>query len=169
MSSDRIDISSQLRDLQRTKKITVAEMAQTAGVSKSTMEKYLAGPSSPGAVPIAKLCAEYGLSADWMITGRKPAIFRMSSSAFFTQLVGLMDLLKRCEELGQQFSSLSLGSKEWTSFVTNTATEQAFEAAVQLERNFECEVAKLYTHGEATGGPMPIYPGDEKPSKQSKA
>lgn len=68
-TSDLIDLSDRLRQVMRECGMTVAELAEAAGVSKSAMEKYLAGPSSPRAQVIARLCLKTGVTADWLLLG----------------------------------------------------------------------------------------------------
>ena len=51
-----VDISERLRELMLQRKLTVAELANKVGVSKSAIEKYLAGPSSPRAATIVAIC-----------------------------------------------------------------------------------------------------------------
>lgn len=65
-----LDISERLRLMMRERKLTVAGMAQAAGVSKSAMEKYLAGPpgpSSPRATAVASVCQELSASANLLL------------------------------------------------------------------------------------------------------
>lgn len=44
--------------------------AKRARVAPSTLTKYLAGMSEPGAFKAARLAAELGVSLDWLLTGR---------------------------------------------------------------------------------------------------
>ena len=44
--------------------------AKRAQVAPSTLTKYLAGTSEPGAFKAARLAAELGVSLDWLLTGR---------------------------------------------------------------------------------------------------
>jgi transcriptional regulator with XRE-family HTH domain len=67
---DRIDISPQMRELMRLHDLTLATMAAEIGVSKSAVEKYLAGPSSPRAVTVANICERFDESADWVLFGK---------------------------------------------------------------------------------------------------
>lgn len=62
-----VDISERLREILNAKRLTVAELASRVGVSKSAMEKYLAGPSSPRAGTIIAICNEFGVTADWLL------------------------------------------------------------------------------------------------------
>ena len=50
---ETLDLSERLRTVMAQYKLSVSELAEHAGVSKSAMEKYLAGPSSPRATAIA--------------------------------------------------------------------------------------------------------------------
>ena len=51
-------------------KMSVSELATIAGVSKSAMEKYLAGPSSPRAVALVNISNALKVSLDWLIAGQ---------------------------------------------------------------------------------------------------
>lgn len=66
-----LDISHRLRELMLAKSINVSEIAVLAGVSKSAMEKYLAGPSSPRAIAIVNICNRLAVSCDWLLTGKE--------------------------------------------------------------------------------------------------
>jgi len=65
--TENLDISERLRFLMSQHKLTVAELASRAGVSKSAMEKYLAGPSSPRATTVVTICKQFGVTSDWLL------------------------------------------------------------------------------------------------------
>lgn len=65
-----IDVSVRLRELMREHKLSVSQIASIAGVSKSAMEKYLAGPSSPRATAMVAICEQLDTSADWLLLGK---------------------------------------------------------------------------------------------------
>lgn len=65
-----LDISVRLRALMREHGLTVSKLSEIAGVSKSAMEKYLAGPSSPRATAVASICKQLETSADWLLFGK---------------------------------------------------------------------------------------------------
>lgn len=67
---EALDLSERLRFLMVSYKLSVSEMADAAGVSKSAMEKYLAGPSSPRATSIVALCVNLGINAEWLLFGQ---------------------------------------------------------------------------------------------------
>ena len=88
--ADLLDLSDRLRRLMNDCDMTVSELAEAAGVSKSAMEKYLAGPSSPRAQVIARLCERTGVTADWLLLGFHdpyPAFIRSQTMAATTALL----------------------------------------------------------------------------------
>lgn len=130
MSSEQVvfrdlDISEQLRVVMAMENLTVAEMAAAAGVSKSAMEKYLAGPSSPRAAALASLCANLGLSMEWLLFGYsendRTRVRDLSVRAFFQ----IMHDLKGLGPLSEKFNSLELGTREFNQFALSTAADRA--------------------------------------------
>lgn len=131
-----IDISERLRSLMREHKLTVSEIAKIAGISKSAMEKYLAGPSSPRATAIVSICRELRASADWLLLG-KPDGQESTRRAVHTVLYQLVmkqrgktvepfithdteelrladHLTKETLKLIQYYKELDEGSAEWS-------------------------------------------------------
>jgi transcriptional regulator with XRE-family HTH domain len=85
-----VDISDRLRAIQNHHRLTVAELASRIGVSKSAMEKYLAGPSSPRAGTIVAICEQFGVTADWLLfsgISEEPYAFRRIVSDVIESLV----------------------------------------------------------------------------------
>lgn len=121
-----LDLSGRLRMLMASQKLTVAEMSQRAGVSKSAMEKYLAGPSSPRATAIASLCASLKVSADWLLFGVDDDLWRVQNSSLAV-IFALLEDLKRSGPLSDTFQALELGSHEWRNFTRELAFERAAE------------------------------------------
>lgn len=127
-----LDISVRLRMLMASEKLTVAELAAMAGVSKSAMEKYLSGPSSPRATALASLAANLGLSLEWLLFGYsendRVRIRNLSMSAMFQ----LLHDLKSPGEIRATFNALEVGSKEFNSFAIDLATDRAEELGERL-------------------------------------
>lgn len=123
---ETLDLSDRLRLLMASHKLTVGEMAEKAGVSKSAMEKYLAGPSSPRAASVASICAALNVDADWLLLGRESDLFNLQSIAF-GEMLRLLEDLKRDKELSETYQRLELGSQEWRAFVLEVALERAVE------------------------------------------
>jgi transcriptional regulator with XRE-family HTH domain len=129
---DDLDLSDRLRLVMTVEKLTVSELAQAAGVSKSAMEKYLAGPSSPRATAIASLCANLGLSVEWLMFGYSDNDrLRIRDLAVGT-LFQLLQDLKTKPELRSEFDRLEAGSREFTTFALSVASERAEDVATNL-------------------------------------
>ena len=130
--SEELDISVRLRMLMASEKLTVAELAAMAGVSKSAMEKYLAGPSSPRATAVASLAANLGLSLEWLLFGYSESdrvrIRNLSMSAMFQ----LLHDLKSPGEVRESFNALEVGSKEFNTFAIDLATDRAEDLGERL-------------------------------------
>ena len=126
-----IDISARLRGLLDQHRLTVAEMAARAGVSKSAMEKYLAGPSSPRAVALAAICRELRVSADWLLFGitepdeeqARAHLFQHVKEGFNTLLIEL----KLGGPLSNEFNALEPGSMDFRQFAHMLSQRRAFE------------------------------------------
>jgi transcriptional regulator with XRE-family HTH domain len=127
-----LDISSRLRVLMAEDKLTVGELAAAAGVSKSAMEKYLAGPSSPRATAIASLCANLGLSVEWLLFGYADNDRVRIRNLGFGALFQLMQDLKTPGDLRDAFERAKLGSKEFSLFAVDLASERAEELGGDL-------------------------------------
>lgn len=128
---EALDLSDRLRLLMASHKLTVSEMAEKAGVSKSAMEKYLAGPSSPRATSIASICAALNVDADWLLLWRESDLFTLQSLTFGA-ISALLEELKRDGKLSSEFRRMELGSLEWREFVR----EVGLECAVELRNAF---------------------------------
>ena len=128
-SSDDLDISESLRALMQQHKLTVAEMAERCGVSKSAMEKYLAGTSSPRAGIIQKICIEFGVEADWILFGYSigSSFSSVLLSSAYASFQSILNELKQKSSLSEEFEKIEWGSSHWRNFLLNVATERANE------------------------------------------
>lgn len=64
------NIGMTLKDLRLEKGVTLEEVAQSIGSSKSLLSKYERGVHEPGLTPLSNLCAYYNVSLDWLIMRR---------------------------------------------------------------------------------------------------
>ncbi|MFC2967056.1 helix-turn-helix domain-containing protein [Acidimangrovimonas pyrenivorans] len=127
-----LDISDRLRMLMTHEKMTVADVAAAAGVSKSAMEKYLAGPSSPRAIAIASLCTSLGVSVEWLLFGEGDDD-RLKNRDLATRVVfQLLQDLKSPGPMRDQFEQSEPGSPEFNAFAFSLATERAEELGGKL-------------------------------------
>jgi len=155
-----IDISARLRHLMDSNNLTIAELATKADVSKSAMEKYLAGPSSPRGTAIAAICTSFDVSADWLLFGKPQDEFQtllltLRSEALHV-IWALISELKQSPELSTTFSSLDYGSEEWRKFIRDLA----YSRTMELLRNF---VKAHEEGGIVIGQPIEIpMPGSDK-------
>lgn len=113
-------------------KMTVSEMAAAAGVSKSAMEKYLAGPSSPRAVAVASLCKSLGVGVEWLLFGDgdddRLKNRDLATRAFFQ----LVQDLKSPGPMRDLFEQSEPGSPEFNALAFSLATERAEELGGKL-------------------------------------
>ena len=65
------DVKLRLRRFRTASKIPLAEIARVGGVSEATIRRYddPSDPRDPSLFVIAKICAHFGLSLDWMVFG----------------------------------------------------------------------------------------------------
>ena len=122
---ENLDMSFMLRTIMTARGLTVSDMAEMAGVSKSAMEKYLSGPSSPRAVAIASLSRSLSISADTIMFGEINGQTELAYRLMFQSLAHLIKKLKTDKELSERFASLDAGSEEFADFVRDLAFEQA--------------------------------------------
>lgn len=141
-SLETLDVSDRLRLLMATHKLTVSELAERAGVSKSAMEKYLAGPSSPRATALASICLSMGVSADWLLLGHDDDLYRVQSMAL-SVIISMLDDLKREGALNEQFEALPFGSKQWREFARELAFEHAAEIRNAVATKREKDASEL--------------------------
>lgn len=124
---EKVDVSKNLRLLMAQRNLTVMELAKLAGVSKSAMEKYLAGPSSPKATAIASIARALEVDAGYILFGK----FDMDREAILSAAQGvvsnLLEELHGASEIGKQFRELSPGSQEANHSLWGLAFEKARE------------------------------------------
>ena len=64
------EIRTRLREARQAAKLSQLEVARELGLSHQTLSKWeRSGPSMPGALELAQLCALYGTSADFILYG----------------------------------------------------------------------------------------------------
>lgn len=162
-----IDLSDRLRVVMSIHELTVAELAAAAGVSKSAMEKYLAGPSSPRAATIVALCRAFGLSANWLLFGHVDLDGgRIRRDAEYV-VYGLLEDLKKEGALRDRFNSLEMGGENWRWFIRELADLKAV-AIVNFIRESEWQALK-----DAQRGIVPVHLGPyplvfSKPNSQGQ-
>lgn len=125
VSFDELDLSAQLRLVMATERLNVTQMAAAAGVSKSAMEKYLAGPSSPRATAVASLCANLGLSIEWLLFGYSDNDRLRVRDFALNAIVGLLHDLKNDPALSAKFAALDGASKDFATFSLDVASGRA--------------------------------------------
>lgn len=152
-----LDISAQLRLIIATERLTVTELAAAAGVSKSAMEKYLAGPSSPRATSVASLCANLGLSIEWLLFGYSDNDrVRVRNQVLFA-IDGLMRDLKQAGPLKDSFDKLDVGGKEFATFALTVASDIAEVVAEKVwdsRKRSMREAAEGYSEAALDGIPF---------------
>lgn len=139
---EELDLSFVLRTVMAARGLNVQNMADMAGVSKSAMEKYLAGPSSPRAVAIASLAKGLGISADSLMFGEIDPHIERAYELAFREIATLIEDLKSDPVLGPRFAALAPGSEAFAAFVRNLA----FERAGQFRRAFNAERRDAHFH-----------------------
>ncbi|MBL3570922.1 hypothetical protein BV509_11120 [Rhodovulum sulfidophilum] len=121
-----LDLSPVLRSIMAARGLSVADMARMAGVSKSAMEKYLAGPSSPRAVAVASLARALNISTDALVFGE---FYEMTEKAAHRAAVdGFIKLLRDLKsdpELSRTFAELEPGSDALSDFTMRVALDRA--------------------------------------------
>lgn len=154
-----LDISERLRFLMREHKLSVSDIASVAGVSKSAMEKYLAGPSSPRATAIASICSELGANAHWLLFGTPDDDLRIIQSVVDDVLVDLLNELKQGGEVAEPFARNEFGTRDWRMFTWELADQRSREA---IERIFRAREQALEDARQGirtvSVGPSPIWP-----------
>lgn len=130
-----LDLSTILRQIMAVRRLSVSDMAKAAGVSKSAMEKYLAGPSSPRLVAIASLARALGLSIDRIVFGEIDPVEELVYQVAFHEMDMLISDLKSDEELRSRFQGLEEGSKSFAEF----SRHLAYVRAVRLRARYREE------------------------------
>lgn len=155
---EQLDISERLRWLMTEHKLTVVELASHAGVSKSAMEKYLSGPSSPRATAIASICMSLNVNAEWLLFGRPDTDLRLVQDAASSVIIALLNDLRVDAELQQGFQIHATSSQEWRMFTWELADLRAIEVVSLLisKRQKQLEFTKAGLE-EVEIGPYPLY------------
>jgi transcriptional regulator with XRE-family HTH domain len=134
-------------------KMSVSELATIAGVSKSAMEKYLAGPSSPRAVALVNISNALKISLDWLIAGQtthdvQVEYVALTSTARHVILDYTKHLISQPELLleAQQFESgQRQGNLVLLTAAQNAAQEVWFGFKAARESAFIAEPIELKT------------------------
>lgn len=63
------DVAERLRQLQEERRLSIAEMAEAAGISKNSLQNYMRrnNPQKPGLDAVSKICSGLAVSADWLL------------------------------------------------------------------------------------------------------
>lgn len=131
----QLDLSIVLRQLMAVRRLSVSDMAKAAGVSKSAMEKYLAGPSSPRLVAIASLSRALGLSIDRIVFGEIDPDEELVWRIAFVEMDKLTSDLKEDEGLQEKFSTLDGKSEAFSDF----SRDLAYVRSVRLRARYREE------------------------------
>lgn len=157
-SSD-LDISERLRALMRDHKLTVAEMAKVAGVSKSAMEKYLAGPSSPRAAAIVEICEKLATSADWLLLGQpnEEEIIRRGIHSSMYQIL--------MQQKGKEVASSFVPANSDELKMAGKLTEETMRVIAYYRDLAKREAEASAKHGSDVyfSEPLPIIPTEDEP------
>lgn len=152
-----VDISDRLREILNAKRLTVAELAARVGVSKSAMEKYLAGPSSPRAGTIIAICNEFGVTADWLLfpgMGEEYFAFRGIVSRV---IEGLVEDMRR----DPQIANLWLGADDTTRKRDVELWTRCDELAITAYLRFAEWRLEHRSSYVVMGTPMPLSPASK--------
>ncbi len=111
-------IKSRMRRHRTTSGFPISELARVAGVSEATIRRYddPSDPREPSLFVVAKLCAHYGISLDWLVFGSSANL--SEDTRFRMMLDNLSQNLPLQAQLG------------FTDFV-----QGAFDLALQMGRN----------------------------------
>lgn len=136
----QLDLSKRLRELMLNHDLTVAQLAEIGGISKSAMEKYLAGPSSPRAVTLANICTALSVSPSWLMFGVSENDEVAEMSAFTTSVLAasaeLLLTIKSDQELLDAFANEEPTSDPWRVFRADlpyVAGKKAYAEYVRLK------------------------------------
>lgn len=156
-----LDLSGRLRLLLASEKLTVGELATAAGVSKSAMEKYLAGPSSPRATALASLAANLGLSLEWLFFGYSDNDRKRMRDFAVRAIFQVMQDIKQPGPFRDEFELLEYGSRDYTTFALSVAIDRAEELGENVWSARQ-KAMRDYSKGirEATGEAQPIFRDD---------
>ena len=127
---EAIDLTVRLRYIMALFGLTVAELAEKAGVSKRAMENYLAAPSSPRATTIVQLCDELGISIEWLLCGYRevePVQVRDTVSG------GMFQLLRDVKADAQMAPAFAEGDPQSDAF-RRFASDASFRYAGRVAR-----------------------------------
>ena len=154
---EQLDISEQLRLLIATERLTVAQLAAAAGVSKSAMEKYLAGPSSPRATTVATLCVNLGITPEWLLFGHSDSDARRVRDFGIQLLMQLIIDMRRPGELRAAFEAVEPDSKALNQLAFDVACVRADELAARVNEARKRSMREsVEGHREAVGQMMPF-------------
>lgn len=153
-----LDLSERLRFLMRLHGLTVQEFAEIAGVSKSAMEKYLAGPSSPRATALASICFGLGVNAQWLLFGTPDNDLLLIRDAVDDVIADILNELKQGGAIAEPFQRNQFGTKEWRVFTWELADQRAREAVERIQAAREKALTEAQQGMRTTAiGPFPLH------------
>lgn len=131
---ETLDLSARLRFLMVSHKLSVSGMADAAGVSKSAMEKYLAGPSSPRATSLASLCVNLGVNAEWLIFGQADEDLRRVRDFSFNAFMSLIEDIDSLQTPSDSLLNLSDHNQRLAAMSLASDRAEALQEAIATDR-----------------------------------
>ncbi|MFC3059410.1 helix-turn-helix domain-containing protein [Paenirhodobacter populi] len=152
---ETLDLSDRLRFLMVSYKLSVSEMADAAGVSKSAMEKYLAGPSSPRATSIVALCVNLGINAEWLLFGQADEDLTRVRDFALDAFMNLIEDLVETQSRDDQRISLSDPHQRALALSLASDRAQELQSAIANDR-VRTRQQRASGIRVATIGPFPL-------------
>lgn len=135
----QLDLSKRLRQLMLHHDLTVAQLADLGGVSKSAMEKYLSGPSSPRAVTLANICRALAVSPSWLMFGETETDEVAEAVAFttsvFEEMIALLTEIRSEPELLEAFQTARPRDEKWDRLFKRDVTYRHAKRALAAFRD----------------------------------
>lgn len=144
---DTIDLAPQLRELMQRHKLTVSQLAERVGVSKSAMEKSLAGPGSPRASTIRAMAAEFNVRADWRLFGYANLLPVILPGSPYGSFQALLQEMKQPGPVSEAFEGAEWGAREWRNSVSSLAQDRSNELSADVLRRLDDEET-MFRRGE---------------------
>ena len=70
MEIDQIGVRERIREIKEENSMTQKEFSQSIGIQQSDLSSYFSGKKSIGITLINRVCLEYSINKNWLLTGK---------------------------------------------------------------------------------------------------
>ena len=120
------DLADRLNQIMAQRDLKASEIADTTGITRPVMSRYLANRSGISAVNLIKLSQYLNVSPDWLLNGSDaPEAVKMSTSISVDKNETIAVLKKYVANLEKQVGGLEKEVKAWEDMATKISEKNS--------------------------------------------